>query len=95
MSADLNGSKKIQEALQLLNDAAKEKKEEIQNLLGDKYDDVKKIFQDSTHEGTEKIKEAVSDAEKTVKENPWQAIAVAATAALVLGILIGSSKKKE
>ena len=46
MSTDnSNSTKKFEEALQLLNDAAKEKKDEIQNLLGDKYTDIRRIIE--------------------------------------------------
>ena len=40
-----NSNKKFEEALQLLNEAAKEKKEEIQSLLGDKYSDIRRIIE--------------------------------------------------
>ena len=46
MSTDnLSSNKKFEEALHLLNEAAKEKKEEIQNLLGDKYSDIRRIIE--------------------------------------------------
>ncbi len=36
-----DSTKKFEEALHLLNEAAKDKKDEIQNLLNDKYSDIK------------------------------------------------------
>ena len=48
MSADAaNSNKKFEEALQLLNEAAREKKEEIQDLLGDKYAHIRDVVRDA------------------------------------------------
>ena len=41
MPAHQNSNQKFEEALQLLNDAAREKKDELQRLLGEKYNDIK------------------------------------------------------
>lgn len=37
-------AKKFEEALQLLNEAAREKKDEIQNLLNNKYSDIQSLI---------------------------------------------------
>ena len=36
---------KIQDALDLLNDAAQEKKEEVYELIGDKYESLRGLFE--------------------------------------------------
>jgi len=106
-----NNTKKFEEALHLLNEAAKEKKDEIQKLLGDKYlnireaieelveakaDDiqrVKKIAKKALEDGGEKVKEATSDLDKKVHENPWAYLGGVAIGALLMGFMMGSSKK--
>ena len=55
MSAEItNSNKKFEEALNLLNEAAKEKKDEIQGLLGDKYNHIKEAIQEVS---SDKMKE--------------------------------------
>lgn len=59
MSTDNStSSKKFEEALQLLNDAAREKKDEIQNLLGDKYTDIRRIIEQAASKQQKNIKRA-------------------------------------
>ena len=113
MSAEVsNSNKKFEEALQLLNEAAKDKKNEIQNLLGDKYSHIKeaigeiasdktkefnrfkKTAQAAIEEGGEKFKEVATDLDEKVHENPWPYIGGAALGALLLGYILGSSKRQ-
>lgn len=111
MSAETNSNRKFEEALQLLNEAAREKKEEIQGLLGDKYEHIKdaiqeittdqrknlrrvrRLAEDALEEGGEKIREAASELDEELRENPWPYIGGVALGALVLGFLLGSSRK--
>ncbi len=113
MSAEIsNSNKKFEEALHLLNEAAKEKKEDIQNLLGDKYSHIKDAIQETASdklkefnrlkktaqkafgEGSEKFKEVADDLDEKVRENPWQYIGGVALGALLLGYILGSSKRQ-
>ena len=108
-----NGSaKKFEEALQLLNEAARDKKDEIQNLLTDKYSDIQSLIrktaktkikeagryrdvaEEALEEGTEQLKNVVSDVDSKVHENPWPYVGGAALAALLLGFIMGNSKDK-
>lgn len=104
-------NRKIDEALHLLNEAAKEKKEELQRLLGEKYSNiketltevamnnkdvmnhVKRIAQDTLEEGQERLGEVAGDIDRQVRSNPWPYIGGAAGAALILGYLMGSSRR--
>ena len=112
MAIDRNGSNaKIDEALQLLNEAAREKKDELQRLLGEKYlsikdaltevamqkkdvvDEVRRVAQERFEESQERIQEAVTDIDTQVKRNPWPYIGGAAVGALLIGYIMGSSKR--
>ncbi len=44
MSETLNSNRKIDEALQLLNEAAKDKKDELRRLLGEKYSTIRETL---------------------------------------------------
>ena len=59
-----NSSQKFEEALQLLNEAAREKKEEIQNLIGDKYGHIK----DALHEAAVKNRKQFARYRKLTEE---------------------------
>ena len=68
-------SKKFEEALQLLNEAAREKKEEIQNLLGDKYSDIRRIIEQQASKQKQNLKRAqrvagdwIEEGEEKVRE---------------------------
>ena len=70
MSTDnSNSNKKFEEALQLLNDAAKEKKDEIQNLLGDKYSDIRHIIEQAASKQSKNLRRAQRVAGEWIDEN--------------------------
>lgn len=53
-----HSSQKISEALQLLEEAAKEKKDDIRKMITDKYGGVKELFAGSEEQVTEALKKA-------------------------------------
>ena len=55
MAGHNNTNKKFEEALELLNEAAREKKTEIQQLFGDKYSTIKSALQDAAQQQTERL----------------------------------------
>ena len=63
-----NSTKKFEEALQLLNEAAKDKKDEIQNLLGDKYTDIRKIIEQAAAKQKQNFKRVQRVAEDWMEE---------------------------
>lgn len=96
--------KRIAEALELLNEAAKDKKTELQHLISNKFGDLKSLVEgvagkvqretvDTYQRGKEKIEDVMSEVDKSVHKNPWPYIGGAAVFALFLGYLLGRSKK--
>ena len=91
---------KIAQALELLNEAAREKKDEVKSLLTDKYAHLKEAIAGGTEQGRQVIekaqqfaKETTIAADKHVRENPWAYIGGAAAVSVVLGYLMGSRRK--
>lgn len=97
-------SAKITEALELLNEVAQEKKDELKGLMTDKYSHIKEAMTATTEQGKqllnkavvdggEKIKEIAKEADSRVRKDPWPYIAGAAAFSLLLGYLLGSKNK--
>ncbi len=63
-----NSNKKLTEALELLNEAAREKKEEIQTLIGDRYSNIQDAMHDVAAQGRRNFKKAKRMAEGVVEE---------------------------
>ena len=61
-------NKKFEEALQLLNEAAKDKKDEIQGLLGDKYTDIRSIIEQAAKKQQKTLKQARRVAGEWIEE---------------------------
>ena len=90
MSSEIaNSNKKFEEALQLLNEAAKEKKEDVVKLLSEKYSHIK----DALSEGRDKAGEVFEEVDEKVRKNPWPYIGGVAIGALLLGYILGNQKK--
>jgi ElaB/YqjD/DUF883 family membrane-anchored ribosome-binding protein len=91
---------KISEALELLNEAAKEKKDELKGLMVNKYSHIRDAMtsgvehaQEVIGQGKEKVIEIASDVDKRVHKDPWVYIAGAAAASLLLGYFMGAKRK--
>lgn len=100
MSANHNG--KINEALELLNEAAACKKDEIMKLITNKYSDLKGAVESTRekadeviHEGQVRVRKAAKEMDKNVHKNPWAFIGGAAASALLLGFVLGRASKKD
>lgn len=96
--------KRIDEALQLLNAVARDKKSELQAAMETKYTDLSSVVSAFTDQvksrasekfeaGKQKVVEVATDIDKSVHKNPWAYIGGAAAAALVFGFLLGRSRK--
>ena len=96
--------KRITEALELLNEAAKDKKTELEHLISHKFGDLKSLVggvaekvqketADTYQRGKEKFEDVLSEVDKSVHKNPWPYIGGAAAVALLFGFLLGRSRK--
>jgi len=96
--------KRIDEALQLLNAVARDKKSELQAAMESKYTDLSSVVSAFTDQvksrasekfeaGKQKVVDVATDIDKSVHKNPWAYIGGAAAAALVFGFLLGRSRK--
>ena len=95
--------KRINEALELLNAAARDKKSELQAAMEDKYTDLSSLVSAFTHKvkstaaekyeaGKQKVVDVATDIDKSVHVHPWAYIGGASAAALVFGFLLGRSR---
>lgn len=96
--------KRINEALELLNTVARDKKAELQAAMENKYTDLSSVVSAFTDQmknratetfeaGKQKVLDVASDIDKSVHKNPWAYIGGAAAVALVFGFLLGRSRK--
>lgn len=89
MNKVLGGNEKITEALKLLDEAAKEKKDELRELIAEKYENLKEATGRARELSIEKTKELASTVDESVHENPWYYIGGVAIGALLLGYILG------
>jgi ElaB/YqjD/DUF883 family membrane-anchored ribosome-binding protein len=95
---------RIDEALKLLNEVARDKGAELQDLVSEKYGDLKSALggfaekvEREAHaayaQGTEKVRDFASRVDQDVHRNPWPFLGGAALGSLLLGFLLGRSRK--
>ncbi len=96
--------KRINEALELLNAVARDKKAELQATMENKYADLSSVvsaFADQMknratekfESGKQKMVDVATDINNSVHRNPWAYIGGAAAAAMLFGFLLGRSRK--
>jgi ElaB/YqjD/DUF883 family membrane-anchored ribosome-binding protein len=66
MSSD-NSARKFEEALHLLNEAAREKKDEIQQLLGDKFTHIRSAIEEVADRGRDRYNRVREVAEEAIE----------------------------
>jgi ElaB/YqjD/DUF883 family membrane-anchored ribosome-binding protein len=93
-------TERLDEALAHLNEAAKERREDIQKLLAEKYTDLRSAlggaarasgdwFKEEGREVADTAKLAAGTVDHSVRKHPWYYIGGAAVGALLLGFLLG------
>jgi ElaB/YqjD/DUF883 family membrane-anchored ribosome-binding protein len=86
--------KDLEDALLLINKVAREEKEELKQIINEKYEDVRGMFTEKIAQGTDTIKHTITVVDKKVKENPWTYVATAAVSAFLLGLFLNRSRDK-
>lgn len=82
----MRSEKKIQQALELLEEASREKHVELQKVISDLYAKV----QEAEHVAKDTVKSAAIGIDKSVHEKPWHYIISAALGGLVIGLFCRS-----
>jgi len=93
-------TEKLNEALAHLNEAAKERREDVQKLLAEKYTDLRSAFGGAAHASADWVREqgrevgdtaklAASTVDHSVRKHPWYYVGGAALGGLLLGFLLG------
>ena len=96
--------KRINEALELLNAAARDQKTELRAAMESKYTDLAALLGALGHEvrsravekyeaGRQKVVDTAGDIDKSVHRNPWAYIGGTMAAALLLGFVLGRSRR--
>ena len=91
---------RLHEALAHLNEAAKERRDELQALLSEKYTDLKAAIggaagasanwmKEGGREVGETAKLAASTVDHSIRKHPWYYVGGAALGGLLLGFLLG------
>jgi ElaB/YqjD/DUF883 family membrane-anchored ribosome-binding protein len=102
--SDRFDDKQINEALELLNEVARDKKVELQSMVSNKYGELRtaiggvagKLQHDvveTYNRSREKAKELASEVDESVHKNPWPYLGGTALGFLILGYFLGRSKK--
>ncbi len=108
-------SENIAAALKLLEEAAKQKKDELRTLMSDKYTNLRSLIvedegslmeslstakdhaleaaADVKEAGVEKAREIARDVDKGVHQDPWPYIAGSAVVGVLLGYILGGSRR--
>jgi ElaB/YqjD/DUF883 family membrane-anchored ribosome-binding protein len=97
-------TEKLNEALAHLNEAAKERREELQTLLAEKYTDLRSAFsvvagasadwmKEQGREVGDSAKLAASTVDHSIRKHPWYYVGGAALGGLIIGLLISGRRQ--
>lgn len=95
---------RVREALELLNEVASEKKAHLQEMIANKYGNLRGLVEATSatarqeaskafEAGKEKATEVAKEIDTNVRQNPWAYIGGAAAISLFIGFMLGRSRK--
>jgi ElaB/YqjD/DUF883 family membrane-anchored ribosome-binding protein len=98
-------TEKLNEALAHLNEAARERREELQTLVANKYTDLGAAFggaarasgtwvKEQSRQVADKAKLAAGTVDRSARRYPWRYVGGAAAGGLLLGFLLGRTGKR-
>ncbi len=98
--------KRINEALDLLNAAARDKRVELQTAMENKYTDLSSVVStfasniggraaEQYEAGKRKVVDMATDVNTSVHRNPWAYVGGAAVGATLVGYMLGRSHKSK
>ncbi|GEM_PF-2742250 len=87
-------TEKLEEALDLLSEAAKDKREELMMLLDEKYTDVRMVLSEMAVNNREIVRQLKRRAEEKVQRNPLGVVGGVAAGTLLLGYILGSNSNR-
>ena len=96
---------RINEALELLNAAARDNKAELKAVMEDRHADLSSVLSAFTNDmkerasekfiaGKQRVVEVATNIDKSVHTSPWAYIGGVAAAAMLCGFLMGRSRKE-
>jgi len=95
---------RIREALDILNSVAADEKDRLKGMISERYDSLRDFavelgegaqrrVANAYSTGKEKAKELADDVDESVHANPWAYIGGAAAIALLIGFVLGRSRR--
>ena len=101
MSKTSSDPKSLSDAIERLEKATHSKSQEIKDILGKDYtdlrqalDDLKPLLGEFSGKVSERVQSAKKDVEAKVIESPWTTLAVAGIVGLILGWVFGISTRR-
>ena len=93
----------LDEALASLNEAAKDRREDLQKLISEKYTDLGSAFGGAAHASANWVSEqgrevgdtaklAASTVDHSIRNHPWYYVGGAALVGVVIGLLVGHQR---
>ncbi len=98
MVTNMVSDEKIREALDTLNSAALDQKEELRDLIDQSYSNIKDFFEigenrfsSTMKQGEDKLKHAMSGIDRRLHEKPYPLMTSIAIGSLLLGFILGGT----
>lgn len=92
MAPTTASTEKMHEALALLNEAARERREEIGKLLNEKYTHIRDSVSHAAHDSAVWMRDSGKAVDESAHKHPWYFVGGAAVIGLLLGFILGRKR---